>query len=353
MNPCLQIQHLTKTYRNNREPAVADVSLSLDEGRLLSLVGESGSGKTTLLRLVAGLEAPDAGTVSIRGRELSAPGAVTPPETRGVGLVFQHHNLFPHLKVAANITYGIRSTSRKRRRAIVAEMLELIGLPDFGDRYPHQLSGGERQRVALARALAPEPRLLLLDEPFSSLDARLRLGLREDLRAILAARGATALFVTHDTRDALAIADRVAVLRHGELQQEGTPAQVYHAPANAYIASFFGTCNFLPLDSLPSGGRGQCHIGPGGAADASLWIRPEDLELRPVAADGDPLVGRVEGVAFHGTHLEVRLGCRPASGESFHVTVRHTAPEPVEAGQTWAIVPKPRRSMARAERSEP
>jgi ABC-type sulfate/molybdate transport systems ATPase subunit/ABC-type spermidine/putrescine transport system permease subunit II len=237
---------------------------SLPEEKLLSLVGESGSGKTTLLRLLAGLERPDRGTISLDGRVLSSPAAVVPPEQRGIGLVFQHHALFPHLTVEKNFGFGIWRRSREEREGIIGQLLALVGLTGFGKRYPHELSGGERQRIALARALAPEPILLLLDEPFSSLDARLQQAVRDDTRAILKERGATALFVTHDTGDALSIADRIVVLKQGLLQQDGAPPEVYHAPANAYVASFFGTCNFLPMYSLPnpSGARILCHVGP-------------------------------------------------------------------------------------------
>jgi iron(III) transport system ATP-binding protein len=344
----LQVQNLSKSYRNGPAPAVRDVSFELPEGKLLSLVGESGSGKTTLLRLLAGLETPDSGSISLDGRLLSSPAAVVPPEQRGIGLVFQHHALFPHLTVEKNIGFGLRHLSRDQRMAVIAQLLALVGLAKFGKRYPHELSGGERQRIALARALAPEPRLLLLDEPFSSLDARLRQTVRDDTRAILKERGATALFVTHDTGDALSIADRIVVLKHGQLQQDGAPPEVYHAPANAYVASFFGTCNFLPMHSLPhpSGARILCHVGPPSPSEKpgfGLWVRPEDLELvRPETAE--TLTGTVAKVGFHGAYLEVTLRCTHDSAPPFEVTVWHHAPFMVHPGETWGITPRPRRS---------
>ena len=344
----LHVQNLTKSYRGNHAPAVRDVSFELPEGKLLSLVGESGSGKTTLLRLLAGLEQPDSGTISLDGRTLSSPAAVVPPEERGIGLVFQHHALFPHLTVEKNIGFGLRHLSRDEREAITRQLLGLVGLADFGKRYPHELSGGERQRVALARALAPGPRLLLLDEPFSSLDARLRQAVRDDTRAILKERGATALFVTHDTGDALSIADRIVVLKHGVVQQDGAPPEVYHAPANAYVASFFGTCNFLPLHSLPhpSGARILCHVGPPRPEEKpgfGVWIRPEDLELsRP--DDNGTLAGTVTKVGFHGAYLEVTLHCPNGGAAPFDVTVWHHAPFMVHPGERWGITPRPRRS---------
>jgi iron(III) transport system ATP-binding protein len=343
----LHVQNLTKSYRNGAKPAVREVSFELPEGKLLSLVGESGSGKTTLLRLLAGLETPDAGTISLDGRLLSTPEQVVPPEQRGIGLVFQHHALFPHLTVEKNIGFGVRHLRRDERAGIVTRLLALVGLAGFEKRHPHELSGGERQRIALARALAPEPRLILLDEPFSSLDARLRQSVRDDTRAILKERGATALFVTHDTGDALSVADRIVVLKQGRVQQDGAPPEVYHAPANAYVASFFGTCNFLPMHSLPhpSGARILCHVGPPqpeGKPGFGLWVRPEDLEL---VKSGTPetLTGLVTKVGFHGAYLEVTLHCATGVSAPFDVTVWHHAPFMVHTGETWGITPRPRR----------
>jgi iron(III) transport system ATP-binding protein len=348
----LQVQNLTKRYRRGDQPAVMDVSFELPEGKLLSLVGESGSGKSTLLRLVAGLETPDSGTIMLDGTVISSPSSVTPPEQRGIGLVFQHHALFPHLTVEKNIAFGLRHLPRGERAAVIAPLLDLVGLARFGSRYPHELSGGERQRIALARALAPNPRVLLLDEPFSSLDARLRQSVRDETRAILKERGATALFVTHDTGDALSIADRIVVLKGGIVQQEGAPPEVYHAPANAYVASFFGTCNFLPVNSLPhpSGARILCHVGPPRPEEAAgfgVWVRPEDLELVR-SPTPDTLTGVIAKVSFRGAYLDVTLRCDPPGSAPFEVSVRHHAPFMVHPGETWAIAPRPRRSAANA-----
>ncbi len=344
----LDVRNLTKHYRRGDAAAVRDVSFELPEGKLLALVGESGSGKSTLLRLIAGLETPDQGSITLDGTVISSPAAVTPPEQRGIGLVFQHHALFPHLTVEKNIAFGLRHLPRGERAAVIAPLLDLVGLPKLGGRYPHELSGGERQRIALARALAPNPRVLLLDEPFSSLDARLRQSVRDETRAILKERGATALFVTHDTGDALSIADRIVVLKQGTVQQEGAPPEVYHAPANAYVASFFGTCNFLPVHSLPhpSGARILCHVGPPGAREEAagfgVWVRPEDLELvRPDKPD--TLGGIITRVSFRGAYLEVTLRCEAAGSAPFDVSVRHHAPFMVHPGEHWAIAPRPRR----------
>jgi iron(III) transport system ATP-binding protein len=348
----LQAQHLTKTFRSSTTPAVNDASFELAEGKILSLVGESGSGKTTVLRMLAGLERPDSGQILLDGKTISTSRRVVEPERRGIGMVFQNHALFPHLTVERNIGFGLSRLSSAERRSLIGSLLELVGLRDFGSRYPHELSGGERQRVALARALAPEPRLLLLDEPFSSLDTRLRQSVRDETRAILQQRNATAIFVTHDTGDALSISDQIVVLKHGVIQQAGAPPEVYHAPSNAYVASFFGTCNFLPLHSLPhpSGARILCHVGPptqDEEARFGLWIRPEDLELvKPKAGDREALSGKVSRVAFQGAYLEVIVRCLRDNGEPFDVVVWHHGSAVVNAGETWSVVPRPRRGSS-------
>lgn len=347
----LEVIHLSKRYRKGDEPAVNDASFDLDDGKLLALVGESGSGKTTLLRMLAGLETPDAGEIRLDGATLSSPQGVVPPERRGIGLVFQSHALFPHLTVEGNIGFGVKHLDRTERAKVVPGMLDLVGLSGYQNRYPHELSGGERQRVALARALAPNPRLLLLDEPFSSLDARLRQSVRDETRSILRERGTTAVFVTHDTGDALTIADGIVVLKRGEVQQIGAPPEVYHAPSNSYVASFFGTCNFLPLRGIghPSGARIACHIGPPNVGDpagvAGIWVRPEDLELvAPEHTPRDGIIGVVSMVRFHGAYLDVELVCETPGHGPFPCTVWHHAPFMVNPGERWGISPKPRRN---------
>lgn len=341
----LEVRQLTKSYCDSKTVAVHQASFTLAEGKILALVGESGSGKTTLLRLLAGLEKPDEGEIRLAGVPISTVSQVVPPEKRQVGLVFQHHALFPHLTVEKNIAYGISKLKRSEQKETVVSLLELIGLPGFEKRYPHELSGGERQRIALARALAPNPKLLLLDEPFSSLDARLRQNVRDETRAILKKRGATAIFVTHDTSDALAIADQIVVLRHGVAQQEGAPSEIYHAPGNAYVAAFFGTCNFLPFQSIRDFGNTRliCHIGPEDN-ESGLWVRPEDLELVPEKVSAC-LLGEVRQVNFCGGYREVILESRDAQGAPFDIIVHHRAPFTVDPGQRWAI--KPRQKMPR------
>lgn len=235
----LQLKQITKSYARGDHAAVNAVSLSIDEGEHMALVGESGCGKTTLLRLLAGLEAPDSGSIYIGDKEVASDVSWIPAEKRGIGLVFQGGALFPHLDVAANIAYGLHRLSREERKAVVGDMLKLIGLPDADKRYPHELSGGERQRVAIARALAPKPEAILLDEPFSNLDPYLRERLRNDLSRILREVKTTCILVTHDMSDAMNFGDRVAVMRKGNLQQVGKPNLIVQRPANEYCAQLF------------------------------------------------------------------------------------------------------------------
>lgn len=326
----LEINALSKTYRGAKRPAVDSATFASGKGEIIALVGESGSGKTTLLRLISGLESPEKGSITLDGTVIASPGRGLPPEKRGIGMVFQHHALFPHLTVEKNISFGIRRLPRVERVKTVSSLLELVGLPGFGDRYPHQLSGGERQRVALARALAPRPKLLLLDEPFASLDAGLREELREETRRVLKRQGSSAVFVTHDTADALTVADRIVVLNQGTIQQIGTPSEIYNRPANAYVASFFGTCNFVPPGQLPA----AYHIGPD-SVDEGLWLRPESLALAPL---GEGLTGVISATRFRGTHHEVILHCHCETHGEFSIMLHHPGDQPLTVGETWSII---------------
>ncbi|HVM06768.1 MAG TPA: ABC transporter ATP-binding protein [Acidimicrobiales bacterium] len=278
--------------------AVRDVTLALPPGRITTLLGPSGCGKTTTLRLVAGFEAPDAGEVRIAGRTVAGPGAWVPPEERKVGMVFQQLALFPHLDVAGNVSYGLSGWKRDRRRDRVGELLELVGLRGYAGRRPDQLSGGQAQRVALARALAPHPEVVVLDEPFSSLDVTLRGELRSEVRRILRAESATALLVTHDQDEALAMGDQVAVMLDGRLAQVGAPEAVYGGPAGADVASFLGDANLF-TGQLRAGVL-ETVLGPvtlaGPDGPATGLVRPEDLDLDE-AADG---CGRVVDVEYYG-----------------------------------------------------
>ncbi len=311
--PVLSLTDVTKQYPGTATPALAGLTLDVNEGEILSVTGESGSGKTTLLRLIAGLEVPDCGRIVISGREVCAPNR-TPvvPEHRGVGMVFQSYALFPHLTIRDNVLYGLTgSRSRKEREAILASVLGLTGLCGFEKRFPHEVSGGQQQRVALARALAPQPRIILLDEPFSNLDVTLRHQLREDVGRILRAARTTALLVTHDTRDALAISDRIAVMKNGQLQQLGTPREIYCTPANEMTAILFGRMNFLPAGALGHA-----------AADGPVWIRPEHLEVVPADLTSPlSISGTVVRTHFYGDRQELVLACNGPHGSTLEVSV--------------------------------
>lgn len=234
----LKINTLSKSFDRGKNFALKKVSFDLKKGDVCAIVGESGSGKTTLVRLIAGLERPDHGIIELDGKTVSSIKKLVPPEKRKIGLVFQEYALFPHLTILDNILYGISKLKNKKERA--KEVLELVGLTAMEKRYPHQLSGGQQQRVALARALAPNPSLLILDEPFSNLDAMLRMQLRSQVFEIIKKTGVTALFVTHDTQDALSVADEILILQEGEVIQKDAAANLYTKPNSVYVASLFG-----------------------------------------------------------------------------------------------------------------
>lgn len=233
----LEIRQLSHRYGD--QPVLDDVSLAVEPGEICCLLGASGSGKSTLLRVVAGLETLQAGTLSFDGQALATPDNVPPPEARGFGLVFQDHALFPHMSVGDNVAFGLGDLGAGERRARVTEELANVGLADLADRFPHTLSGGQQQRVALARALASRPRLMLLDEPFASVDSTLRRSLREDARRALKARGVPAIVVTHDADEAMELADRIAVIDRGKLVQCGQPHDIWSGPANRFVAELF------------------------------------------------------------------------------------------------------------------
>jgi iron(III) transport system ATP-binding protein len=302
--------------------AVDGVDLDVMPGEMLTVLGPSGCGKTTMLRLIAGLDTPDAGSIDIGGRRVSGAGASVPPERRRVGMVFQDVALFPHLSVRDNIGYGLRRDPDREVR--VRELLELIDLPDAGERMPYQLSGGMQQRVAVARALAPRPDVVLLDEPFSSLDAALRTQLRGDVREILRAAGNAAIFVTHDQDEALTLGDRMAVMVQGRVEQVGPPEAVYGEPATPFVATFVGTANLVHAEerdgavvtrfgvvrlvrrwsAAQTGGRGLVVLrpehfdvleAPDGPADAGAWrvlrrrFTGSEILYEVAASDGERL----------------------------------------------------------------
>ncbi|MBA3415227.1 MAG: ABC transporter ATP-binding protein [Chloroflexia bacterium] len=304
---------------------VAGLDLDARQGELLALLGPSGCGKTTMLRLIAGFEEPDAGRIEIGANVVAdvGPGSrrCEPPERRRVGMVFQDYALFPHLSVARNISFGLPRGGRGESDRRVAAALATVGMAGMGERMPDHLSGGQQQRVALARALAPNPDLVLLDEPFSNLDAELRAAVREEVRDILREAGATAVLVTHDQEEALSLADRVAVMGGGAIVQAGPPEELYHRPVNRAVAAFVGDAQFLPGEA--SGRRVATVLGDlpvhGQATGAvEVMLRPEALRLAPAqgAATGN---GRVLSRLFYGHDqlLTVRLD----SGQTLRVRV--------------------------------
>jgi iron(III) transport system ATP-binding protein len=306
---------LTKRFGN--QAVVCDVDFDVPAGSFSALLGPSGCGKTTILRMIAGFEPVDAGTIKLNGRLISGPGRHDPPERRRVGMVFQEGALFGHLDVAANIGFGLnRATNRE---TVIAETLRMVGLTGYERRMPHELSGGQQQRVALARALAPRPEILLLDEPFSALDAELRTQVRVEVRSLLRSLGATAVLVTHDQEEALSLADRVAVMFAGQIVQADSPETLYHRPVSKQVATFVGDAQFV--DGLASGRRVQTELGnlpltSAAAGAVSVMIRPEQIRLVPPRLH-EPANAIVEDRLFFGHDQLLRV--RLETGGTIHV----------------------------------
>jgi iron(III) transport system ATP-binding protein len=279
---------------------LTDVNLSVPAMSITAVLGSSGSGKTTLLRVIAGFERPRTGRVTLGGQIVTAPHQYVPPERRNVGYVAQEGALFPHLTVAGNVAFGLARSARRGAR--VGELLDLVGLAQLRRRYPHELSGGQQQRVALARALAREPSVVLLDEPFSSLDAALRASVRDEIAEVLRAAKATVVLVTHDQQEALSIADQVAVLRRGQVAQIGRPREVYARPVDAELAAFVGDANLLEADvsnGVAVTPLGSVRVDGSPNGPATVLIRPEQITLT-WGEDGVGLAGRIADQSYHG-----------------------------------------------------
>ena len=307
--PLLSLQKIQCRY--DQDEVVRQVSFTLQAGQIACLLGPSGCGKTTTLRAIAGLEPLTGGTISIQGREASRAGWQLPPEKRGLGMVFQDHALFPHLSIGENVGFALRDHSASARRQRVAECLEQVRLAGMEKRFPHELSGGQQQRVALARALASRPRLILLDEPFASLDLDLRRQLNQEVRDILLNEGITGVIVTHDQEEAFAIATHVGIMRAGELIQWDSPYNIYHSPVTRFVAEFAGSGAFLDGTVLPdervatAAGELASHrpLGFPSGSPVTVLLRPED-----VVADADgPLRTSVIHRVFTGPNILYRL----------------------------------------------
>ncbi|AGT07297.1 ABC transporter ATP-binding protein [Paracoccus aminophilus] len=337
----LDLEHLEKTFGDTR--VVKDFNLNVAKGEFISLLGPSGCGKTTVLRMVAGFETPTSGAIRVDGKEITRLRA----NQRNVGMVFQSYALFPNLTVAQNVGFGLKvaGVPSRDRAARVQEMLDLIGLPDLGNRYPWQLSGGQQQRVALARALAPKPQMLLLDEPLSALDAKVRVSLRNQIREIQQQLGITTIFVTHDQEEAMAISDRIVVMHQGIADQIASPQEIYNSPATEFVASFVGTLNRLPAEVTdPAAGRvrvGDTEIAlernlPAGRV--TLAARPEAFRLAPMG-----IPATVTGVEFLGALVSVAAD---VSGTPITFVVFNGADEPVpEIGANIHLQVAPSRLM--------
>lgn len=339
----IRLVNLQKQF--GRTAAVAGVSLDIAAGELFFLLGPSGCGKSTLLRMLAGFVQPDAGDIYFGDERITAQ----PPQKRDAGLVFQTYALWPHMTVAQNVGYGlqVRKLARPEIAERVRRALVLVRMEGFGDRKPTQLSGGQQQRVALARALVIEPRVLLLDEPLSNLDARLREEMREEIRRVHTETGLTMVYVTHDQKEALALADRLAVMEQGRLIQVGPPLEVYRRPVNHFVAGFLGESNFLPGTVRDVSGDnstietavGQLTVTgvsmPSGAV-VICSIRPHALTILPSGADGpNRMMATVESVSFLGEVLSLR--CRVASDTVLQVTILPQATEPFKVGDTLSL----------------
>ncbi|MCZ6648558.1 MAG: ABC transporter ATP-binding protein [Thaumarchaeota archaeon] len=310
----IELREISKRFLNR--DVVKGLSFNIKRGELFVILGPSGSGKTTTLRLLAGLERPDAGEIFINDQMIAGRNFFIQPEARNVGMVFQEYALFPNLTVKDNIAFGLHKLEKIERQRIIERMLELVGLQDHINRYPHELSGGEQQRVAFARALAPSPVVILLDEPFSNVDADMRLRIRRDMQRILRKSNITAILVTHNQEDAFAIADRIAVMNKGQIEQIATPSEMYHSPATRFVADFVGEADFIngavennlirtAVGDFPTAGFDS-------GTSVQVMIRPSDISFK-ADKEGDGVVTDLE---FKGS--ETLYFLRLSSGEFVH-----------------------------------
>ena len=338
MQPLLSIRNMTKRFVRNL-PVVEDLCFEVYTGEIFALLGPSGCGKTTTLRLIAGFERADAGEICVEGRCFEGSKTHLPPEARDIGIVFQEYALFPHLNVLENVAFGLKKLPAKLRDERAMTVLEMVGMTVFKDRKPHQLSGGQQQRVALARSIAPNPKLILLDEPFSNLDAGLRHSTREEIRVLLKNAGMSAVFITHDREEALCFADRLAVMHDGRIEQIGTPETVYRRPQTPFVADFLGATNLIDGEAEGDYAEtplGRFQIAPSARGKVLLSVRPEHLIMVQSDATGQSNgVGEIVMREFKGHDLTYRV---KIGAENYVVQTDYCCPLQVRAQVTLRAV---------------
>lgn len=337
----IHLEQVTKMFNGSSRPAVENLNLEIEKGEIVTLLGPSGCGKTTTLRMIAGFEQPTEGIIRIDNRIVQDSRISLPPEKRGVGMVFQDYALFPHLNIEKNVMFGLNKWSSRKKKQRAIEVLDLVGLADYGKRYPHELSGGQQQRVALARALAPYPDVVLMDEPFSNLDAGLREKMRYDVTSILRKANTTAVIVTHDQKDAFAVSDRIVVMNEGVIQQVSTPKDLYRCPKNCFVAQFVGKTNLLDGTLCQDLKHVNTHIGRVCLPErmekhldhVKVSIRPEGCRL----AEEGRYFGTVERVIYSGEYQEVSVRLPSQSETDVPMVIYAPIEQDIQVGQTVAF----------------
>lgn len=329
----ISIRNMSKTYKGEKNPAVRNISLSVESGEIVTLLGPSGCGKTTTLRMISGFERPEEGTLEIDGVIVSDKNTFIPPEKRDIGMVFQDYALFPHLSIKDNVGFGIKKNKAYQEK--IEELLELVKLKGYENKFPHELSGGQQQRVALARALARDPKVILFDEPFSNLDTDLRASMRLEVVSIIKKTKTTAIFVTHDQKEAMAISDRIVVMNKGKIEQNGTPRDIFECPNNKFVAEFMGATNifegYLKENDMLETGFGEVLVSNfiklKGSVDFS--IRPNIIKI----CDEGQFKGEVEAVAFYGDYIEVKLNVKGKVGREISLIIHEGIDKKVSLGE--------------------